>query len=258
METKDIMTKSKSILSSFLLVGLLSASLLAQTSSAARNDATIQTSVIKKLDDNQKFKNVKSSVEDGIVTLTGTVDLYQDKLDAAKSAKKQKNVQGVRNLIEVAGPAVSDAQLHEELSKKLYYDRVGWYDSAFNYYTLTVKDGVATIGGQTYDEVGRDSALAIAYRMPGVKDVVSEIKISPVSTFDDSLRRRTVRALYGDSALGKYAVDPARPIRIIIDGGHVALYGEVISSMDKQIAGMRVGQIPGVFSVENNLVVEKN
>ena len=144
------------------------------------------------------------------------------------------------------------------MSKKLYYDRVGWYDSAFNYYTLSVKDGVATIGGQTYNEVGRDSALAIAYRMPGVKDVVSEIKISPVSTFDDSLRRRTVRALYGDSALGKYAVDPARPIRIIIDGGHVALYGEVISSMDKQIAGMRVGQIPGVFSVENNLVVEKN
>ena len=258
METKDIMTKIKSILSSFLLVGLLGASLFAQTSSAGRNDATIQTSVTKKMDDNQKFKNVKSTVEDGIVTLTGTVDLYQDKLDAAKSAKKQKNVQGVRNLIEVAGPAVSDAQLHEELSKKLYYDRVGWYDSAFNYYTLTVKDGVATIGGQTYNDVGRDSALAIAYRMPGVKDVVNDIKVSPVSSFDDNLRRRTVRALYGDSALGKYAVDPARPIRIIVDGGHVSLYGEVISPMDKQIAGMRVGQIPGVFSVENNLVVEKN
>ncbi len=258
METKDIMTKTKSILSSFLLVGLLGASLFAQTSSAGRNDATIQTSVIKKLDDNQKFKNVKSTVEDGIVTLTGTVDLYQDKLDAAKSAKKQKNVQGVRNLIEVAGPAVTDAQLHEELSKKLYYDRVGWYDSAFNYYTLTVKDGVATIGGQTYNEVGRDSALAIAYRMPGVKDVVNDIKVSPVSSFDDNLRRRTVRALYGDAALGKYAIDPARPIRIIVDGGHVSLYGEVISPMDKQIAGMRVGQIPGVFSVQNNLVVEKN
>jgi len=258
METEDIMTKTKSILSSFLLVGLLGASLFAQTSSAGRNDATIQTSVTKKLDDNQKFKNVNSAVEDGIVTLTGTVDLYQDKLDAAKSTKKQKNVQGVRNLIEVAGPAVSDAQLHEELSKKLYYDRVGWYDSAFNYYTLSVKDGVATIGGQTYNEVGRDSALAIAYRMPGVKDVVSDIKVSPVSSFDDNLRRRTVRALYGDSALGKYAVDPARPIRIIVDGGHVSLYGEVISPMDKQIAGMRVGQIPGVFSVQNNLVVEKN
>ena len=258
METKNIMTKTGSIVSSFLWVGLLSASLFAQTSSAGRYDATIQTSLTNKLDDSQKFRNVKSAVEDGIVTLTGTVDLYQDKLDAAKSAKKQKNVQGIRNLIEVAGPAVSDAQLHEELSKKLYYDRVGWYDSAFNYYTLSVKDGVATIGGQTYNDVGRDSALAIAYRMPGVKDVVSEIKVSPVSMFDDNLRRRTVRALYGDSALGKYAVDPARPIRIIIDGGHVSLYGEVNNAMDKQIAGMRVGQVSGVFSVENNLVVEKN
>src|SRR5258707_4091693 len=258
METENIMTKTKSILLSFLLVGLLSASLFAQTSSAERYDATIQTSVTKKLNDNEKLRNVRSAVEDGIVTWTGTVDLYEDNLDAAKSAKKQKNVQGVRNLIEVAGPAVSDAQLHEELSKKLYYDRVGWYDSAFNYYTLSVKDGVATIGGQTYNDVGRDSALAIAYRMPGVKDVVNEIKVSPVSMFDDSLRRRAVRVLYGDSALGKYAVDPARPIRIIVDCGHVSLYGEVISPMDKQIAGMRVGQIPGVFSVENNLVVDKN
>ncbi|HST09089.1 MAG TPA: BON domain-containing protein, partial [Terriglobales bacterium] len=156
------MTNTKSILSSFLMVGLLSATLFAQASSAGRYDAAIQTSVTQKLDNNQKFPNVNSTVEDGIVTLTGTVDLYQDKLDAAKTTKKQKNVQGVRNLIEVAGAVVTDAQLHEELSKKLYYDRVGWYDSAFNYYTLSVKDGVATIGGQTYNDVGRDSALAIA------------------------------------------------------------------------------------------------
>ncbi|MGC2195923.1 MAG: BON domain-containing protein [Terriglobales bacterium] len=250
------MTKTRSIFLSFLMVGSLSASLFAQTSSAGRYDTAVRTSVTQKLADNQKFHNVKSAVEDGIVTLTGTVDLYQDKLDAAKTAKKQKNVQGVRNLIEVAGPAVPDAQLHEQLAKKLYYDRVGWYDSAFNYFTLSVKDGVATLGGQTYNDVGRDSALSIAYRMPGVKDVVNEIKMSPVSIFDDNLRRRTERAIYADSALGKYAIDPARPIRIIIDGGHVSLYGSVDSAMDKQIAGMRVGQISGVFSVQNNLVVD--
>lgn len=238
------------------MVGLLSASLFAQTSSAGRYDATIQTSVAHKLADNQKFHNVKSSVEDGIVTLTGTVDLYQDKLDAAKSAKKQKNVQGVRNLIEVAGPVVTDEQLHELLAKKLYYDRVGWYDSAFNYYTLSVKNGVATIGGETYNDVGRDSALAIAYRMPGVKDVVNEIKVSQVSIFDDNLRARTARVLYRDSVLSRYASDPARPIRIIVDGGHVSLYGSVDSAMDKQIAGMRAGQVPGVFSVQNNLIVD--
>jgi hyperosmotically inducible periplasmic protein len=254
MNARKLMTGAFSV----LLVGLLSVSMVAQTSSAARYDATVQTAVTAKLAQNDKFHNVKSEVEDGIVTLTGTVDLYQDKLDAAKAAKKIKNAQGVRNLITVAGPAVTDAQLTEQLSRKLYYDRVGWYDSAFNYFTLNVKDGVVTLGGQTYNDVGRDSALALVQRMEGVKDVVNEVKVSPVSIFDDNIRRRAVRAIYGASALNKYAIDPARPIRIIVDNGHISLYGTVINDMDKQIAGMRANQIPGAFSVQNNLVVENS
>ena len=252
------MKKMTSIISYFLLAGLLSVGAVAQTANATRFDSSIQTSVTKKLAEKDKFHSVKPTVEDAIVTLTGTVNVYQDKLDAAKSVKKLKNVQGVRNLIEVAGATVSDAQLTEELSKKLYYDRVGWYDSAFNYFTLGVKDGVVTIGGQTYNDVGKDSALAIAQRMAGVKDVVNDVKVSPVSNFDDGLRLRALRAIYGYSALGKYAIDPARPIRIIVDNGHISLFGTVDSQMDKTIAGMRASQLPGAFSVENNLVVENS
>jgi hyperosmotically inducible periplasmic protein len=254
METRE-MKKVTSIISSVLLAGLLSVGAVAQTASATRFDSSIQTSVTNKLAEKGKFQAVKTSVEDGIVTLTGTVDLYQDKLDAAKTARKLKNVQGIRNLIAIAGPNVADAQLSEQLSRKLYYDRVGWYDSAFNYFTLGVKDGVVTLGGQTYNDVGKDSALSIVQRMPGVKDVVNDVKVSPVSNFDDGLRRRALRAIYGSSALGKYAIDPARPIRIIVDNGHVSLYGTVDSQMDKTIAGMRANQLFGAFSVENNLEV---
>jgi len=153
---------------------------------------------------------------------------------------------------------VTDAQLTEQLSRKLYYDRVGWYDSAFNYFTLNVKDGVVTLGGQTYNDVGRASALALVQRMEGVKDIVNEVKVSPVSMFDDNIRRRAVRAIYGASALNKYAIDPARPIRIIVDNGHISLYGTVINDMDKQIAGMRANQVFGAFSVLNNLTVENS
>jgi osmotically-inducible protein OsmY len=53
-------------------------------------------------------------------------------------------------------------------------------------------------------------------------------------------------------------MDPARPIRIIVVNGHVTLYGSVDNTMDKTVAGMRANQIPGVFSVENKLVVEKD
>jgi hyperosmotically inducible periplasmic protein len=81
------------------------------------------------------------------------------------------------------------------------------------------------------------------------------VNVLPTSIFDDSLRVRTARAIYRDSVLGRYATDPVDPIRIVIENGHVTLYGTVQSAMDKTIAGMRANGVPGVFSVENKLVV---
>jgi len=238
-------------------VGLLSATLAAETASAARYDNQVQSAVTQKLASKKQFTNVKASVEDGIVTLTGTVDLYQRKLDAAKLARKTSNVQGVRNLIEVAGPNVPDAVLEQKLATKLTYVREG-YDSAFDYFALGVKDGVVTVQGADRTGVGRDEALADIANMPGVKDVVDNITIEPVSVFDDGLRLRAMRAIYRDPVLSKYAIDPARPIRIIVENGHVTLYGAVNSAMDKQVAGLRAGQLFGAFSVENKLEVVKS
>jgi len=240
-----------------LAVGLLSATLFAQTAADTRYDNQIQTTVAQKLAQKNQFQQVKSSVEDAIVTLTGTVDLYQRKLDAAKLARKTSNVQGVRNLITVAGPNVPDAQLEQKLARKLTYVRVG-YDNTFDYFALGVKDGVVTVEGQDRTGVGRDEALADIANMPGVKDVVSNISIEPTSIFDDGIRLRTARAIYRDSVLSKYAIDPARTIRIIVVNGHVTLYGSVDSTMDKQIAGIRANQVFGAFSVDNKLVVDKD
>jgi len=237
-----------------LALVLLAATGIAQTSPAARYDTQIETAVAQKLAAKEQFKSVQSSVEDGIVTLTGTVDLYQRKLDAAKTARKIKDVQGVRNLIEVAGPNVPDQQLEQKLATKLRYVRVG-YDSAFDYFAVGVKDGVVTVEGQDRTGIGRDEALADIANIPGVKDVVDNISVEPVSNFDDALRLRTARTIYGDPVLIKYALDPARPIRIIVANGHVTLYGVVDSTMDKQIAGIRANQIPGAFSVDNQLQV---
>jgi len=239
-----------------LAVGLLSATLVAETATAARYDNDIQTTVTQKLAAKNQFSNVKATVEDGIVTLTGTVDLYQRKLDAAKLARKTSKAQGVRNLITVAGPTVTDAQLEQKLATKLTYVRVG-YDNTFDYFALGVKDGVVTVEGQDRTGIGRDEAMADIANMPGVKDVVDNISIAPTSNFDDRIRLSALRAIYGDSVLSRYAMDPARPIRIIVANGHVTLYGAVDSAMDKQLAGMKAGQIPGAFSVDNKLQVEK-
>src|SRR5437879_4823952 len=249
--TKKGLLKGVGLLSS---VAVLNETLVAQTATT-RYDNQIQTTVTHKLATKSQFAGVKSNVEDGIVTLTGTVDLYQRKLDAAKLARKTSNVQGVRNLITVAGPNVTDAQLEQKLARKLRYVRVG-YDNTFDYFALGVKDGVVTVTGADRTGVGRDEAMSDIANMPGVKDVVENISIEPVSIFDDGIRLRTARAIYRDSVLGKYAIDPAHPIRIIVENGHVTLYGSVDNTMDKQVAGIRANQVFGAFSVDNQLVVE--
>jgi osmotically-inducible protein OsmY len=232
--------------------------LVSMTAMAATGhyDQQIQQAVSHNIHNAKQLQGVSSSVEDGIVTLTGTVGLYQDKLDAAKKVKKLANVAGVRNDIAVAGQTVPDSQLQQKLAKKLAYDRVGYYDNAFNYLALGVKDGVVTLDGDTLNDVAKNSALDLVARMPGVKDVVNDVNVLPVSMFDDSIRVRTARAIYRDSVLGRYGSDPVRPIRIVVDNGHVTLYGTVQSAMDKTIAGMRANAVPGAFSVENKLVVD--
>jgi hyperosmotically inducible periplasmic protein len=239
-------------------VTLVSLVLLSMTAlaSTGRYDQQIQQTVSQKIHDARQLQSVNSNVDDGIVTLTGTVGLYQEKLDAAKKVKKLANVTGVRNDITVAGETVPDGQLQQKLSKQLAYDRVGYYDNTFNYLALDVKDGVVTLSGDTLNDVAKDSALAIVARTPGVKDVVNEVKELPVSLFDDSIRVRTARAIYRDSVLGRYAIDPVHPIRIVVDNGHVTLYGSVESKMDKTIAGIRASSVPGAFSVENKLTVD--
>jgi hyperosmotically inducible periplasmic protein len=251
------MKSMKNMAGALVAVALLSAALFADTGAAARYDSQVQNAVTQKLSSKRQFRDVKASVEDGIVTLTGTVDLYQRKLDAAKLARKIGHVQGVRNLVTVAGPDVPDAQLEQKLATKLTYVRVG-YDNAFDYFALGVKDGVVTVEGQDRTGVGREEALAEIANMPGVKDVVENISVAPVSTFDDGIRIRAMQAIYRDPVLSKYAMDPAHPIRIIVANGHVTLYGAVDSAMDKNVAGIRAGQVFGAFSVDNKLVVDKS
>jgi osmotically-inducible protein OsmY len=202
----------------------------------------------------KQFKDVKVSVENGIATLTGTVDLYEYKMDADKRVHKVKGVTAVRDDIQVAGPEVPDQQLQAKLTEKLAYDRVG-YGNAFNAISVSVENGVVTLGGHARTDVDKDSALALVSTYPGVKDVSDNIEVDPVSMMDDETRMAVARAVYGFPSLNRYAIDPARPIRISVQNGHVELSGVVDSQADKDAANIRANGVPGVFSVKNDLQV---
>ena len=154
----------------------------------------------------------------------------------------------------MAGPTTSDAELQQKIVEKLQYDRVG-YGNLFNAISVNVQNGVVTLAGHARTDVDKDSALALVSTYPGVKDVVDEIEVDPTSIMDDQTRMAVARAVYGSSTLQKYAIDPAKPIRISVQNGHVELSGVVDSQADKDVAYMKANQVPGVFSVKNDLQV---
>ena len=243
-----------------LAAGLMAAPVIAVTIPAAayaavddanKNDTQILRDVHAKLE-NQRFNGVQVTVQSGIVTLSGTVPLYADKQDAEKNAGKVKNVVSVVNDVQVQAGETSDQQLADRIGKQIAYDRVG-YGNAFNAITVSVQNGVATLGGHALGPVAKESALNLAKRTPGVTNVIDKIQVDPVSPMDNELRTRVARAVYGYPSLNKYALNPANPIRITVINGHVILSGSVDSQADKNVAGIQANTVPGVFSVTNNI-----
>jgi hyperosmotically inducible periplasmic protein len=213
------------------------------------------TSAVKAKLSKSQFKGVQVSVDgSGIATLSGSVDLYEYKADAVKRTQKVKGVTSVRDNITVGGPNIPDAKLQDSLVKKLSYDRVG-YGNVFDAISVRVQNGVVTLGGTAHTYPNRDSAIGLVSTTPGVKDVVEDISVDPVSTMDDQIRLKVARAVYGYPSLNRYAIDPAKPIRISVQNGNVALYGVVDSQSDKNVAGIQANGVPGVFSVKNYLQV---
>jgi hyperosmotically inducible protein len=241
-----------------VLMAGLSLSAIAQTGAEqprhTRYDQETQRQVTQDLQKKDALRGITADVEEGIVTLSGEVNLYIEKVNAEKRVRKIKNVDGVRNHVEVEGAEISDADLLETLSNKLRYDRVG-YGIVFNSLTVAVEGGMVTVGGNVRDYPDRDSAVAIVATTPGVRDVVDEIEVAPLSAFDDNLRVRLARAIYGHTSLQKYALDPQGPIRIVVENGNVELAGVVLNAGDRQVAYMQASSVPGVFSVRNNLMV---
>jgi hyperosmotically inducible periplasmic protein len=129
------------------------------------------------------------------------------------------------------------------------------YGNVFNAISLRVANGVATLGGYALDPVSKDSALGLAATTPGVKNVVDQIQVDPVSSMDNRIRFAVARAVYGYPSLNRYAIDPAAPIRIAVQNGNVELFGMVDNAADRNVAFLRANGVPGVFTVKNYLEV---
>ncbi len=249
----SIIDRSRPLILAVTFVGTAFA--IPQPSLAAARDqqSTIRAAQAKL--EKSPLKNVRVTVSpDGLATLTGTVSLYEYKADAEKRVLHAKGVKAVRDEIQVAGPTVPDQEIVKKLGTELEYSGEG-YGNLFDAITLQVRDGVVTLGGHAHDYPNRDSAVALASTTSGVKDVIDDVEVDPVSQMDWGTRLAVARAIYAYPTLQKYAIDPVRPIRISVQNGHVELYGTVDNAADRQVAYLRANSVPGVFSVKNYILV---
>jgi hyperosmotically inducible protein len=132
------------------------------------------------------------------------------------------------------------------------------YVNAFDYLTFTVNpDESVTLAGAVTNPVVKSEAANVVKKVEGVERVDNQIQVLPVSPMDDGLRVRLFRTIYGYPTLEKYALGLNKPIRIIVANGRVTLMGVVDNEMDRTIAEMRANEVPGIFSVDNQLKVVK-
>jgi hyperosmotically inducible periplasmic protein len=258
----------KRVLAPALMAALLALPAAAKDKKGGSSDAQIQQDMQKELGKRKQWKDVTAAVDDGVVTLGGSTPTYSEKTKVERKAEHVSGVRSVVNQVQVSAGNVSDEELFQTLADKLRYDRVDQgiimgvagrgnttAGNMFNNFTIDVKNGVVTIGGNARTPVDAASAVAIVENTAGVRDVIDNIEVAPASGMDDQLRLRIARAIYGDPVLQKYAMDPQSPIRIIVQNGHVTLDGLVLNEMDKNIAFTRAREVSGAFEVKNNIMV---
>lgn len=119
-------------------------------------------------------------------------------------------------------------------------------------------DGAVTLFGQVTRPTLKSDSENVTKNIEGVTRVINEIEVLPNSPNDDRIRIALYRAIYGSAGLDRYALQAVPSIHIIVKNGNAWLEGVAASEADKNRAGILANAVPGVFSLKNNLRLERN
>ncbi len=161
----------------------------------------------------------------------------------------------------VAAPKTVDEtdQSYQRVAKQVRHELVTLpYFGVFDNLAYKVEGATVTLYGQVVRPSTRKDAERRVAKIKGVERVVNNIEVLPLSSFDDSIRVSTYRALARTGGLYRYFLGTNPSIRIIVNRGHLTLEGVVANSGDRDLANIVANGVPGVFSVTNNLRTDKD
>lgn len=131
-----------------------------------------------------------------------------------------------------------------------------WYN-VFDDLGFRVDGGKVTLFGHVTRPTLKSDAERVVRRLEGVESVSNQIEVLPLSPFDDRIRLAVYRALYSQPALSRYRLGAVPSIHIIVKHGNVTLTGVVLNEGERNIANIVASGVSGVFSVKNDLQVER-
>jgi osmotically-inducible protein OsmY len=142
-----------------------------------------------------------------------------------------------------------DLQVFNDISTQVNrYTQLTVFDSI----SASVSDGRVVLSGWVTMPFKRDDLERRVRKVEGITAVDNQIGVLPVSAFDDDLRFRIARAIYGHSLFWNYAAMANPPIRVIVNRGRVTLDGVVHSNVERTLARSLATGF-GAFEVKNEL-----
>lgn len=212
------------------------------------NDKELRQNVVDELDFEPSIDsaNIGVAAENGVVTLSGHVDSYMQKVDAERAVWRVKGVKAIAQELDVRLP--SDKKVNDDEIAKRAIDILAWStlvpeDSV----KVLVRDGWVTLSGRVNWNYQRDAATREVRKLSGVLGVLNHIALAPAAQKVD-IRQRVM------DALKRHAEIEANRIGVDVDSdGSVRLSGAVDDWEERRAVERAVWSAPGVRSVEDNI-----
>jgi osmotically-inducible protein OsmY len=213
-------------------------------------DMQLRQDIIDELDFEPRVNaaHIGVAVDNGVVTLTGHVAHYAEKLSAEQAARRVKGVRAIAQEIEVRYPSdkkTADDEIAARALNILRWSAVVPTEQV----QVKVQNGWVTLTGEVEWHFQRSSAESELRKLSGVAGVINDVAIkSRVQTQD--IKRKI------EDALKRNAEIEAQRIQVsVLDGGRVSLKGNVHDWQERYSVKNAAWSAPGVTSVEDNLAI---
>jgi osmotically-inducible protein OsmY len=220
------------------------------TENETMTDSSLRQDIIDELDFEPSIDaaDIGVAVENGIVTLTGHVPTYAQKITVEDVVRRVKGVKGIAQEIEVR-PVGSNRTADDEIAKRAV-NTLGWNTSVpSSAVQVKVQSGWVTLTGKVEWFYQKNAAAHAVRDLAGVVGVTNQIEIRQQASATDVKKRI-------EDALKRYAEVEAQAIRVdVLDGGKVRLDGKVHAWSERSAAERAAWPAPGVTTVEDRIAI---